>query len=364
MKKSVIPEAKEILNAISSFFAEVDGELKLRYPKGVNYAEAAYEIDTLTKAIIRSRNKLFSITTNRFNKMKIIEPTLGGRRVIAAINTSFPDMRACFNHHELNPRIELFCKHAMYLEIKQWLMLWNNSSSENTIKACDALNEFIAAIRAEGRSASFKSQIRQFERSTDKNDLNLYRYLKKTLSSAEKIHLCRYDLAYRKRGTWPNVKPNYFGHDKVKKHRDALIKSIRKDPISKSLIGYAWKMEQSAERGFEHHLLLIFNEESIRSKEKINDELNKAWDSITGRTGLLIDCSTQPQYVKNVGAGLIENSENDSWKTLRRICHYMTEADRYIKLKIPKGRTFGKAGLVKKMKSPNQKRITTTSPDN
>lgn len=362
MSKRVIPESREILRSISIFFAEVDGELRLRYPEGMNYADTVFEIDTLTIAIIKSRNKLFSITTNRFNKMKIIEPTLGGRRVIAAINTSISDVRACFNHHDFNPRIELFYKHAMYLEIKNWLMLQHSSSSDDTIKACNTLNEFIAAIRKEGKSASFKAQIRLFERSADKNHLNLYRYLKTTLALAGKFKLCRYDLAYKKLGVWPNVKPNLFGHDKVKMHRDAFIKSIRKNPISKYLIGYAWKMEQSAERGFEHHLLLVLRENSSQSQEEINSALINAWDSATGKTGLLIDCSVLHPSIKSVGTGLIDNNDSESWKTLRRVCHYMTQADRYIKLKLLKGRTFGKAGLVKKT-ALNQKEVSSTLAD-
>lgn len=362
MSKKIIPEAREILREISIFFAEVDGELRLRYPRGMDYAEAVFEIDTLTKAIIKSRNKLFSITTNRFNKMKYIEPTFGGRKVMSAINTNFTEVRTCFIRHEFSPRFELFYKHTKHLEIKKWLMLQHSSDSEDTIKSCEALNGFINAIREEGRSASFKSMMRRFERCADKNDLNLYRYLRKTLTLNGKINLCRYDIAYRKIGKWPDVKPYPFDQDRVKKHRDTLIKAIRKEPLSKFLIGYAWKMEQSAERGFQHHLLLILEDESLRSQDAINHELNEAWDSITGGKGLLIDCGSPHNSVRGVGTGLIDNNDNESWKTLRKVCHYMTQADRYIKLKIPKGRTFGKAGLVNKKKQ-NQKSMTSTSPD-
>lgn len=352
MNKNTRKEIGSLMAEAAVSFFEVDGELRPVYTDESDYAITVLAIDSLTEKIIGSNEKLFALKTNKFTKQKFIAPTKTGSGLLSALKSNVPGIRSCFCNHEFSPRFELFVKHAIERDLDYWLTFDSAISEKDVTKACDILNGFVNAVREEGRRASFNAKLRRFQRSADKNNLSLYRYLRRTLAKNSKINVRRYDLAYQKEGAWPTQKACSVTSSQAKEHREALIKAAKKDLIGKHLIGYAWKMDHSAPRGFQHHLLLVLDEESAEEQLSVDAALKHAWGEATGGKGLLVDCNNLYPAFKSHGIGLIDD-DKAAWSVFRNICIQMTQADNFIKLSLPgTARAFGKAELIdKKTKS-------------
>lgn len=349
MNRNTRQEISTLMRDAAVSFSEANGELHPVYTCEADYAITVLAIDTLTDKIIRSNEKLFALKMNAFSKQKYIAPTKTGRWLLSTLQTDVPGIRACFSNHEFSPRFELLVKHARARGLDHWLSIINAISAEEVTKACDILDGLVSALREEGRRTSFKAQLHRFQRSAGKNNLSLYRYLRKTLIRQTKINVRRYDLSYQKEGVSPMLKAYSMTYQEAKEHREALIKAVRKNLIGRHLIGYAWKMEHSAERGFLHHLLLVLEEASLEEQVLVDAALKEAWNEVTKTKGLLIDCSALYPSCKSIGIGPIDSNDNEALATFRKICLYMTQIDNCIKLSLPgSAKAFGKAELTAK----------------
>ncbi len=340
-------EIGTLLRDASVSFVEIDGELRAVYTHESDYAIFILNIDTLADKIIRTNEKLFTLKTNPLTKRKFLSPTKTGTWLLSALKTDVPGIRDCFCKHEFSPRFELFVKHAKDRDLDFWYAINNSLSGEEVTKACDSLDGLVNAVREEGKRASFKAKLRNFERSANKNNRSLYQYLRKTLTLHTKINVRRYDLAYQKEGTWPTHQACSVIHQEAKEHRETLIKAMKKNLIGTHLIGYAWKIEHSSGRGFQHHLLLILEEASFEEQASVDAALKEAWSEATKTKGLLVDCNALHPSYKSVGIGLIDSNEKAARTTFQKICTYMTQVDNYIKLDVPgAARAFGKAEVL------------------
>lgn len=337
------------LNDSAVLFTEQEGALSPRYTLESDYILNVLGFTHLAERIIRTNEKIFWIATNRFNQRKYIASTKMGDLLMAALRTNVPAIRSFFPHHELNPNFELFVQHAQERDLDYWLSLQEAFSRDEVTRANDTLQGFVNALREEGRRASFKDKLRRFQRSANKNDQSLKLYLRKTLTHHSKINIRRFDLSYRMVGASSIIEPCVTEHKTARAQREYFLKALKKIELSKHLIGYAWKMENSSAKGFLHHLLLILDEESIEYQSMIDDHIRKIWDEATVSTGLLVDCSTLHPSFKSEGAGLLDRGNKDAWIVIRKICTYLTQTDTYLKLDLPDGgRAFGRAEVVEK----------------
>jgi hypothetical protein len=169
------------------------------------------------------------------------------------------------------------------------------------------------------------------------------------LAHHSRINIRRLDLSYQRDASSLITIPHMMPSQTVKAHREAFLKSLKKSEVYEHLIGYAWKMESSALKGFLHHMVLALDEASVSKQPVINEVLQRIWSEVTEGNGLLVDCSTLAPSYKSEGTGLLEHCNKDAWIMIRKICIYMTQADNYIKLSLANGgRAFGRAEVVEK----------------
>lgn len=336
----------EICTALTDgavLFIEYEGKLIPRYTQESDYVMSVFGITHLAEKIVRTSEQPFSILTNKFTRGKQIAANKLGRHLINALNTNVPAIRSFFSTHEFNPYFELFFRHAQDRDLHSWITIPNAS------RAHDTLQGFVNALRQEGQSANFKAKLRSFERNPNKNCQSLNRYLRKTLGHHTRVNLARLDLSYQRDGSSLITIPHMMPSSTVKAHREAFLKLLKKSEVSEHLIGYAWKMESSAVKGFMHHMMLVLDEACISNQSIINEVLQKIWSEVTEGNGLLVDCSTLTPSCKTEGTGILEHSSKDAWATIHKICTQMTQTDNYIKLNVG-GRSFGRAEVVEKSK--------------
>jgi len=343
----------EICTALTDgavLFIEHEGKLMPRYTQESDYVMSVFGITHLAEKIVRTSEQPFSIQTNKFTRGKQIAANKLGRHLINALNTNVPAIRSFFSTHEFNPYFELFVRHARDRDLDYGITIQNAYTKEETTRAHDTLQGFVNALRQEGQSANFKAKLRSFERNPNKNCQSLNRYLRKTLAHHTRIKIARLDLSYQRDGSSLITIPHMMPSSTVKAHREAFLKLLKKSEVSEQLIGYAWKMESSAVKGFLHHMMLVLDEASISNQSIINEVLQKTWGEVTEGNGLLVDCSTLTPSCKSEGTGLLEHSSKDAWAMIRKICMQMTQPDNYIKLNCG-GRSFGRSEVVEKCKN-------------
>lgn len=346
----------EICTALTDgavLFIEHDAKLVSRHTLESDYVMNIFGITHLVERIVRTRESLFSLQTNKLTKGTLITPNKQGRFLINALNTNVPAIRSFFSTHEFNPYFELFVRHARDRDLDYGISIQNAYTKEETTRAHDTLQGLVNALRQEGQSAIFKAKLRSFQRNPNKNCQSLNRYLRKTLAQHTRIHIARLDLSYQRDASSPIIIPNMMSSQTIKAHREAFLKLLKKSEVSEHLIGYAWKMENSAVKGFLHHMMLVLDEASISKQSMISEALQKTWGEVTEDKGLLVDCSTLTPSCKSEGTGLLEHSSKDAWAMIRKICIQMTQTDNYIKLNLPNGgRSFGRAEVIEKSKYP------------
>lgn len=326
---------------------EHDGKLMPRYTLESNYVMSVFGIAHLAEKIVRTSEQPFSIQTNKFTRGKQIAANKLGRHLINALNTDVPAIRSFFSTHEFNPYFELFVRHARDRDLDYGITIQNAYTKEEITRANDTLQGFVNALRQEGQSASFKTKLRSFQRNPNKNCQSLNRYLRKTLTHHAKIRITQLDLSYQQDASSLIIIPPMMSAQTVKAHREAFLKLLKKSEVSEHLIGYAWKMESSAVKGFLHHMMLVLDDASISKQSTINEVLQKIWGEVTEGNGLLVDCSTLTPSCKSECTGLLEHSSKGAWAMIRKICIQMTLTDNYIKLNLPNGgRSFGRAEVV------------------
>ena len=348
-------QKNEIYTALTDstvLFAECDGKLKLIYTQESNHVQNILGISNLVEKIVRTREQLFSLQTNKFTQQKQIVANRLGRLLINTLNADVPTIRGFFSFHEFNPYFELIVRHARERDLDRGLILRAADTKEAITRANDVLHGFVNALREVGQSTKFKEKLRSFQRNPNKNYQSLNRYLRKTLAHHTKINICRLDLSYQRDASSLITIPHMMPSQTVKAHREAFLKLLKKSEVSEHLIGYAWKMEGSALKGCLHHMVLVLDGASISKQSKINEALQKIWNEVTEGNGLLVDCSTLTPSYKSEGTGLVEHSNKDAWAMIRKICVYMAKTDNYLKLKLPDGgRSFGRAEVIDKKKS-------------
>lgn len=349
MNKTLKSEICTALTDSAVLFIEHDAKLVSRHTLESNYVMNVFGITHLAERIIRTRENLSSLQTNKFTKGTLITYNKLGRSLRNALNTDVPDIRNHFPTHEFNPYFELFVRHARDRGLDYGISIRNAYTKEEITRANDILQGFVNALRQEGQSTSFKAKLRSFQRNPNKNCQSLNRYLRKTLAQHIRIHITRLDLSYQRDASSPIIIPNTMSSQTIKAHREAFLKLLKKSEVSEHLIGYAWKMEGSAVKGFLHHMMLVLDETSISNQATISEILQKIWGEVTEGNGLLVDCSTLAPSCKSEGTGLLEHSSKDACAMIRKICNQMTQTDYYIKLNLPNGgRAFGRAEVVKK----------------
>ena len=348
-------QKSEIRTALTNgaiLFIEQDGNVVPRITQESDHVLNVFDIANLSERIVHTNENLFSLQTNKYRQSKYIEPNKLGRLLMNALKTHVPGIRNTFPNHEFNPYFEIFVRHARERDLDYWISIINALSNEEITRANDTLLGFVNALRQEGRSARFKATLRNFQRNPNKNCQSLTRYLRKNLALHGRINIVRFDLSYKKDASSLIISPPTMPIQSVKAHREKFLKSLKKNEVSEHLIGYAWKMECSAAKGFLHRMLLVMDEASNGKQAEITEAFQKDWNEATEGNGLLLNCSTLAPSYKSEGTGLLEHSSEEAGAIIRNICLQLTQTDNYIKLNFPNGgRAFGRAEIADKSKN-------------
>lgn len=207
-----------------------------------------------------------------------------------------------------------------------------NARSEGMSKYCEKLNKVVRELREE-TSAKGEALSRNFTRGAQQNLKSLKDLFKNLLSIKSRILVVRVDLLYREA-----FGVEEYGSEKTYQQviadRACLIKEIQKNH-SDGLLGYAWKLEYGASRGYHYHMVFFFDGALHHQDIRIGMLIGSIWCSKTEMRGTFHNCNANKDKYRICGLGMFNHSDSDLEERFDAMAGYLTKADYHGRLILP-----------------------------
>ncbi len=274
-------------------------------------------------------------------------------------------IKRAFPIHQFNPIVLLFIKkmESYFLkdfEVRQYIY-YNGGDDNQTMHTLKALNEFVDDIRNEVKSKEFKRTIREFNRKLDKNYNGLTDYIDGLFKIHSRLLVIRVDLSYKKNQFDHALKEDerermYF---QAKNDRELFFKKIKKLPLFKNMLGYAWKLQYGLEKGFHYHMIFFYDGSKSCQDSTIAMSIGEFWNKeLTGGIGLYYNYNGDQSsyFYKSIGSINYHDHENIFYLK-KWVASYLTKTDYYTRVIVrDNDRTFGKGQLKKTVSNQGRPR--------
>lgn len=192
-----------------------------------------------------------------------------------------------------SPQLEYSSSVERFIHCKQWVDYFLNGQSASYILNFNTQQvQTLCCVLRQYRNEYWKDQAR-FIKQEQQNQKSLREYLTKLTTHYSELLFVRVDLGYLKE------QQVYISIQHVQKHMNILRNRIaNQDGCFFGLQGYAWALEQGADKGYHCHLLLIYDPSKRQNDWYLADQVGKLWQSITGNIGYHYNCNTT-EYKRN-----------------------------------------------------------------
>ena len=146
----------------------------------------------------------------------------------------------------------------------------------------------------------------------------------------------RFDVGYEKDKGWPGPTKDPVTYAETRKHRQDLLKYLKKMPSNNAFIASACKMEYGLDKKWHYHCLLLVDGDKLCGDVTIPRLIGEHWKkTITQGRGLYWNCNANKESYKCCGIGMVKHDDVDMREGLKKAVLYMTKPDYYIKLLVP-----------------------------
>ena len=237
---------------------------------------------------------------------------------------------------------------------------FNNINQQNVHNEfIDEVNGFINELRIKALSLEFKNAVYQYRFASQKNVRSLWRYIERLLKQYPKLLVSRIDLSYQIENS---RKPTAFymktrdevfsAYQQAKKDRQRLFNNMRTNHLFDAVVGYCWRLECAAQKGFHYQCLFFLDGTTVIEDEVFAQYLGEYWRYvITKGKGRYYHCRARYNRLKDfkyAAIGMVERDNPITRDCLKRFIEgYLVTSDAYAKVLTgdEQGRTFGKGGI-------------------
>lgn len=207
-----------------------------------------------------------------------------------------------------------------------------NARSAGMSKYCEKLNKVVRELRDE-TCAKGEALSRNFVRGAQQNLKSLKKLFSNLLLIKSRILVVRVDLLYR-----DAFGVEEFGSEKtyqqVAMDRDRFISEVRKE-YSDGLMGYAWKLEYGASRGYHYHMVFFFDGALHHQDIRIGMQIGRTWSSQTETRGTFHNCNANKKKYRICGLGMLNHSDPCLEERFDSMASYLTKADYHGRIILP-----------------------------
>lgn len=327
-------ESERFLALVSKGFVQTsgDGEELLR---SVRMACILKRASMQLQKLIKSKGDAFWIEAVADGVARVACNKMG-ELLWGIVKLQIPDGPRVHELYAFEPYIELAVKCLKEFGVYQLLSgPFFDESVEDAAARMSHLNQCVDKIRQEVKSEQFLSRLNSYQRSSNKNYKELTEYVDVLFDYYARLLVLRVDLSYSK----GNSSTTQAQAARDLKH---LLGNARANKMFSAMVGYIWKLEHGAEKGFHYHMMFFFDGSKVREDGTLAKRIGGYWiDVVTKGRGLYYNCNAVKRSYKSCGIGMVDHVDTELREGLRKALIYLTKTDLYMKLQT-EGRGMGK----------------------
>lgn len=270
-------------------------------------------------------------------------PTLIGRNHIPRLSDYITTFCRTYKFH---PAIAFFFSQYMRHRIRHLEIYTLKDQCGNGETAAEVADDFLAVMRKEAVRIRLRKEIHNWDSKVKTNRKGIVKLLDTMFALCSKPMVVRDDFNYRasmftpqekeqavkrvemerqadllalealpvldqENGTYgdfdglpePRVFTGRASLEQVKKDRKRFFKKLKKHPVYKHLLGYAWRIDCAIEAGFHIHVVFFFDGHNVEQDAYYGELLGQLWEEVVGDRG----------YYHNVNRDKEKYEPNDKW---------------------------------------------------
>lgn len=343
MRINTHQEMSAALKSSTYCFFEFGDKILWRFSDEKNHIGEVCVIEALMRKLITTKNILLKIKIRKLSRQREIDATDVGKNFLKILNINKNEIKKSFPTHEFSPVVELFFSATS--NHQELFPKWKGSCLPSQIDLfINSLNSSINLIRKEGNSKDFKYKRENFTRLSNKNFRGLNSRIDYLFEKYRRFLVVRIDFGYLKGENFLTSKPTEINFSDVRKHRLMLGRYINEKLPTKSIIGFAWKLQYSLNISYQYSYILFsrLDIDGGGDSELITNLIGSYWDRvITNGRGLHYSGEKFGSGYKKFGTGIADCTDALTRKELNKAAFYLTKQDEYIKLLVSEnGRSF------------------------
>ena len=322
-------------------------------------AEDLTKIERLVHDIIEYKDDQLFIVRDQRNGMTNVRPTRLTKVIISTVYHYTGSVDNHFPIHEFNPYIKVFFKRlkegGLIDHIKHYEQLISRSNvSYNTAEYSDfmvmaeSIEALVDNIRRDVQQPEFKSLIYSSRRLSKKNYNGLVTYIDSLFARHHRLLVVRVDFSYHVGNIITQKSEILTKYQEAKDDLHRFKTNMRSNGLFKHMLGYVWKLEYGAEKGFHYHMLFFFDGSKVRKDENLAMMIGEYWKhNITEGRGIYHNCNANKNSYRSLGIGMINYSDTALRLGLNKAAAYLVKVDYYARILTPNNeRTFGRCEIL------------------
>lgn len=210
-----------------------------------------------------------------------------------------------------------------------------------------------------------KKECDNFDRRARKNRESMRKLFKSIYDARSKVLVLRLDLWYdfcaiSTSESEGEPKFNRNSISDIDKGRKEFIKHLR-DTYGGKLLGYVWRLEYGALRGYHLHFLVMLDGQYHSQDSIICRHLGEHWKTkITSHQGGYYNCNADKKAYKELAIGMTSHCDEAKSDAMEKIIRYFTKNDLLFQTSTDneRNRTFGRSALVQSPSNRGRKRVS------
>lgn len=302
-------------------------------------------ISGLSKWLLSDRDALF-VPVQRKNGSWDVFYKGPSELLVNAIRRAPGFIKKCYPYHSFDPRVSAFFD---LLSANPLIKAGVDGAMMglvvgNAVEICFHLNRFVANYRAILLCEDFKEKTRRCLRSALKNERALNGYVDKLFKRCSRMLIVRVDLYYPSDDREVELTGNTVSAKALQRDRERFIRQLKRCKFWNHQLGYCWKLEHGARKGFHYHWLFFFDGARVREDVTIGMLLGEVWESVVGCDKVYWNCNAFKDKYQNPGIGMVSHFDSEKRFGLKKAIAYLTKPDYHLSLSDQLvGRTFGKS---------------------
>lgn len=218
-------------------------------------------------------------------------------------------------------------------------------SSKAGKKQFELFNDLLDAIREMAKDPKFKKAAARGEENCQRNYDGSVDYIDALFDRVKtRLLVLRVDLSYSKE----------LAHEvSVRQAKADFAHLLRNRRSNRALfeewVGYIWKLEWAAAKGFHFHIIFFFNGAKNDKDVYWAKEIGEYWKKITEGRGIYWNCNAHKEKYIRLGIGRIDHWDVTKRKALtEHVVRYLTKSEQYLMATRLSGeKCFGKGWMPK-----------------